>query len=441
MPNWKGIVGRGFRPQDFRNYVATLSFSDWRPQFVVVHNTSAPRLSEWHSHPGEERMRNLESYYRDNQRWSAGPHLFIADDLIWVFTPLTTSGVHSPSWNGVSWGVEMVGEYDDEPFNPGVRENTVDALAVLHAWRGIDPASLHFHKEDPKTTHKDCPGKNVDKADLIARIHTRMASENGGEHQPQNNSLSIGASLFAGGTAITEADAPGVSGNAFPDGSQLTGKASSRTKDGRGSSSTSGLIGVQSGNSIDAVEKLEAMREGKSLGPARNIRQVRVESAEKITIHQADYGWGKRVIPDAAGYLNHPGFDAGVVDLKGEASYFGKYDPEDEGTGSPTFGTVQTDSSVFGVALPKETLLKLGLAEGAGNDFHATPKGLQAMVEVYNPKKRRLVRVPIVDIGPAKSTGRPTDLTVAAAAFLQDEEELKAKGYKMANIQVQIRIT
>jgi N-acetylmuramoyl-L-alanine amidase len=114
MSNWKGIIGRGFRPQEFKRYVGTLSFGDWRPHFVVLHNTSAPRLSQWHSHPGEERMHNLEAYYR-GKGWSAGPHLFIADDLIWAFTPLTTSGAHSPSWNGVSWGIEMVGEYDAEP--------------------------------------------------------------------------------------------------------------------------------------------------------------------------------------------------------------------------------------------------------------------------------------------------------------------------------------
>jgi len=179
---WKGIVGKGFRPDEFRNYVGGLSFSSWRPLFVVLHNTSAPRLSQWHSVPGEQRMKNLESFYRDEQKWSAGPHLFIADDLIWVFTPLTTSGVHSPSWNGVSWGVEMVGEYQEEPFSPAVKQNTADALAILHSWRGITPDTLKFHKEDPKTTHKTCPGRNVDKADMIALIWDRMNSVPGGEH-------------------------------------------------------------------------------------------------------------------------------------------------------------------------------------------------------------------------------------------------------------------
>jgi len=41
-------------------------------------------------------MENFVKYYRDKHKWSAGPHLFIDDKMIWVFTPLTVSGVHSP---------------------------------------------------------------------------------------------------------------------------------------------------------------------------------------------------------------------------------------------------------------------------------------------------------------------------------------------------------
>src|SRR5205807_507967 len=177
----KGIVGRRFRPQEFKDYVGTLSFSDWRPQFVVVHNTSEPRLSQWHSTPGEQRMKNLEDYYKDQQGWSAGPHLFVADDLIWAFTPLVTSGVHSPSWNRLSWGVEMVGDYAAESLDANVLENTIRALTALHALAGIDPALLRLHKEDPKTTH-DCPGANVKKASVIARVKARLIELYGGEH-------------------------------------------------------------------------------------------------------------------------------------------------------------------------------------------------------------------------------------------------------------------
>jgi N-acetylmuramoyl-L-alanine amidase len=178
---WKGIVNRSFKPAEFADYVAGLNFSLWRPQFVVLHNTAAPTLAEWHNVPGSRRMLNLEKFYRDVQHWSAGPHLFIADDLIWAFTPLTTPGVHSPSWNAISWGVEMVGDYATEPFNPGVMANTVAALSTLYAALGKDPATLKLHKDDPRTTHV-CPGKNVRKAHMIDLVQTELAVLHPGEH-------------------------------------------------------------------------------------------------------------------------------------------------------------------------------------------------------------------------------------------------------------------
>ena len=81
-------------------------------------------------------MQNLQHYYRDTQHWSAGPHLFIADDLIWVFTPLDTPGVHSPSWNAISWGVELVGDYTTEELSPGVQGNATQGLAALYLLGG-----------------------------------------------------------------------------------------------------------------------------------------------------------------------------------------------------------------------------------------------------------------------------------------------------------------
>ena len=82
MPDWKGIVGTGFARDEFANYIASIHLGAWRPQFVVLHNTAVPKLADWHKVSGEQRMKNLESYYRDTQRWSAGPHLFVADDRI-----------------------------------------------------------------------------------------------------------------------------------------------------------------------------------------------------------------------------------------------------------------------------------------------------------------------------------------------------------------------
>jgi N-acetylmuramoyl-L-alanine amidase len=183
MPPWKGIVGTGFTASDFANYVAGLSFNAWRPSFVVLHNTAAPTFAQWHSVPGEQRMQNLQSFYRDTQKWSGGPHLFIADDLIWAFTPLTVPGVHSPSWNSVSWGVELVGDYATEVMCDDLRANAIAALTILHGALGLDPSKLRLHREDPLTTHI-CPGSSVSKSDFIAAVTAQLETDFPGEHPP-----------------------------------------------------------------------------------------------------------------------------------------------------------------------------------------------------------------------------------------------------------------
>jgi hypothetical protein len=187
MPAWKGIVGKGFAPQEFDQYVAGVTFNQWRPRFVVVHNTGDPTFAEWHSVTGDRRMRGLESYYRDDKHWSAGPHLFVADDLIWVFTPLTTSGVHAPSWNHMSWGVEIVGDYDHELLRADVKANAIHALTTLHMAAGLDPEKLKLHKEDPLTDHKHCPGARIVKPELIEAIRSRLFIETAGEHLPDRS--------------------------------------------------------------------------------------------------------------------------------------------------------------------------------------------------------------------------------------------------------------
>jgi hypothetical protein len=186
MTAWKGIVGKAFTPVGFIAYVHDLQWVKWRPSFIVLHNTAIPTFADWHKVDGITRMRALERYYRDEQHWSGGPHLFIDDRVIWAFTPLTVPGVHAPSWNSMSIGVEMVGDYDHEPLSDSVRHNTASALATLHEALGLDPATLRFHKEDPLTTHRGCPGKAVVKEEMIALVQQKLyVRHDGGEHLPE----------------------------------------------------------------------------------------------------------------------------------------------------------------------------------------------------------------------------------------------------------------
>jgi len=182
--NWKGIVGQGFSPDDFAAYVSQLSFTGWRPGFVVLHNTGVPTFAQWHNVSGTTRMQNLQTYYRDTQHWSGGPHLFVADDFIWVFTPLTVPGVHSPSWNSVSWGVELVGDYATETLSSALRVNAISALATLHGALGLNPQSLKLHREDPLTTHL-CPGSSIIKSDFINDVTAELIDLFPGEHPAQ----------------------------------------------------------------------------------------------------------------------------------------------------------------------------------------------------------------------------------------------------------------
>jgi hypothetical protein len=184
--SWKPIVGLSFSADDFDSYCHGLKWEAWRPSFIALHNTWKPKLADRPNGFTAQHIKNLEHYYKNDLGWKAGPHLFIDDRQIWVFTPLTVSGRHSPSWNKIALGFEMLGDYDRDKFNTGrgakVRDNAVAALATVSAVLGLDPETMRLHKEDPETSHDDCPGKNVDKQDVIDRVVALMKERHSGEH-------------------------------------------------------------------------------------------------------------------------------------------------------------------------------------------------------------------------------------------------------------------
>ena len=185
MPNWKPIVGLSFSAQGFDAYCHSLQWNAWRPSFIVLHNTAIPSLATRPNGLNKNHIDGLVRYYRDDQKWSAGPHLFVDDHQIWVFTPLTVSGVHSPSWNKYALGIEMLGDFAVEAFDSGrgaaVRKNAVAAMATLCAVLGIPPSTMKLHKEDPGTTHK-CPGTKVKKQEVIAEVNQLILQRHGNEH-------------------------------------------------------------------------------------------------------------------------------------------------------------------------------------------------------------------------------------------------------------------
>lgn len=184
MP-WKPIVGLSFDAASFDTYAKSLAWTAWRPTFIALHNTATPNLAMRPQGFLRKHIDNLVEYYRDEKKWSAGPHLFIDDHQIWVFTPLTVTGRHSPSWNALALGIEMLGDYNTDRFDSGrglaVRKNAVAAMASLSGALGLDPDTMRLHKEDAATTH-DCPGKNVSKAEVISEVKAAMAAHYAADH-------------------------------------------------------------------------------------------------------------------------------------------------------------------------------------------------------------------------------------------------------------------
>lgn len=176
--SWGGIVGRQLKPTEIHDYVSTIKWDKWKPDFIVVHNTAAPSLASRPNGFTAQGIKNLESYYKNDRGWPSGPHFFVDDNSVWVFSPPNARGTHSPSWNGVAIGIEMLGDYSVEEFTSGrgakVRSNTVTLVASLLKCLGLPASAWRYHNQDPKTDH-DCPGKKAraDKAGFQADISRR----------------------------------------------------------------------------------------------------------------------------------------------------------------------------------------------------------------------------------------------------------------------------
>lgn len=176
------IVAKSFSPAAFADYVKTLALGSagWKPEFVVRHNTGSPTLAMRPDGLTHQHILNLKSYY-ETLGWHAGPHAFVDDKQIWVFSSLLHPGVHTPSWNHVSFGVEQLGEFGSEDYAGGrglaVQKNAVAAIAVLSHYAGLDSHSMRDHREDPETTHKDCPGSSCHdhKAAFMDAVHQYIA--------------------------------------------------------------------------------------------------------------------------------------------------------------------------------------------------------------------------------------------------------------------------
>ena len=173
-------VGQRFDAAGFKQHLDEVKFGSFQPKFVTLHHTGVPSLADRPKGFSQQHLLNILKYYGVDMGWNGAPHLFIddqSDKPIIVFQRLDCKGVHAVSFNSNSWGIEMLGNYNEEDFSTGrgavVRDNSMMALALMCERLGVDATTIKFHRDDPQTT-KTCPGSRITKTDVITRVAALM---------------------------------------------------------------------------------------------------------------------------------------------------------------------------------------------------------------------------------------------------------------------------
>lgn len=163
------IVGKGYRIDELQSYLDSVQMGKWKPELIVVHHTAAPSLAQRPAGFLSQHMLNLQDFY-EGKGWSAGPHFFVDEDQVWVFTPMNERGVHAVSFNKNGIGIELLGDYDSEDPWSGrgleVLGTTRSLIKMLQKKLGLDDSAIRFHRDDP-VTNKTCPGKKIGKEQFL----------------------------------------------------------------------------------------------------------------------------------------------------------------------------------------------------------------------------------------------------------------------------------
>jgi hypothetical protein len=195
-------IGQGLTADEFTAYVQSYDFGTLPPTFVVLHHTAvpgaswAPSSSNWDANEAgldfaarkQQRKRRLDGimgFYQNQLGWDRGPHLFIDEQFIWLFSPMRERGIHAAegngAWNSYSIGIEVIGDFTNNIWPPAVEALVGHAVAVLHerlktfelAYRpGVGAISSHRDYNKPS-----CPGNAVRESyyiDVIRRAHGRL---------------------------------------------------------------------------------------------------------------------------------------------------------------------------------------------------------------------------------------------------------------------------
>lgn len=172
-------VGRGLTPAEFLVYLnggdgqEAYNFGAIAPDFIVLHHTGSPTFSSWtggesglgaDAAKGKRRIKldGIMRHYRDSLGWSVGPHLFIDDRYIWLFSEMRKIGIHAAWGNNhsvggrlhASIGIEVVGDYTNSGWSEPVAKLVGFAVAALGQRLGTFELRYLYPTPDSKPGRK-----------------------------------------------------------------------------------------------------------------------------------------------------------------------------------------------------------------------------------------------------------------------------------------------
>lgn len=199
------ILAKRLTRDEFVAYVKNKNFGSVPPDQLVLHHTWKPTKASWR---GLNTIKGLKNYY-EGLGWQAGPHLFVAEDGIWLFTDMYKVGIHAGTANarwlkngkifrgfsgptgakllGYSIGIEVVGNYDQTPWTGETKKNALCVLSTLRSSLGIDIADIGFHRE---FSAKSCPGNAITRdwlEDVLKQYESSLIPATPESEIPQEN--------------------------------------------------------------------------------------------------------------------------------------------------------------------------------------------------------------------------------------------------------------
>lgn len=172
------ILNQRLTLPQFQQYIKGFDFGNHQPDKLVIHHTWRPTKESWQ---GERTILGLKNYY-EKKGWSAGPHLFIAEDGIWLFTPMNQTGIHASSLNPHSIGIEVVGDYDAKIWEGETKNNALGVIKSLLNELNLGNEAIYFHRD---VSGKSCPGWAITKEWLFNELNNyRLMPTIPGMNQP-----------------------------------------------------------------------------------------------------------------------------------------------------------------------------------------------------------------------------------------------------------------